>query len=128
MKTFPLNHSLIALYQSIIIRKIQITVQAQRAPSQAAQNFCRANKGKTGAVFAHEEYCDYYYECDEATDEPLLQACPNGLAFAGFRRGLTSHCDYPHRVSCPDGTRVIGRKFLSSLDNNLSFIEPKPTN
>lgn len=86
-------------------------MQAQRAPSQAAQNFCRANKGKVGAVFAHEEYCDYYYECDEATDEPLLQACPNGLAFAGFRRGLTSHCDYPHRVSCPDGTRTIGRKY-----------------
>lgn len=89
---------------------IHLAVQAQRAPSQAAQNFCRANKGKAGAVFAHEEYCDYYYECDEATDEPLLQACPNGLAFAGFRRGLTSNCDYPHRVACPDGTRVIGRK------------------
>lgn len=65
-------------------------------------------------MFAHEEYCDYYYECDEATDEPLLQACPNGLAFAGFRRGLTSHCDYPHRVSCPDGTRVIGQQAAAS--------------
>lgn len=89
----------------------QLTVSAQRAASQAAQNFCRANKGKSGAVFAHEEYCDYYYECDQATDEPILQACPNGLAFAGKGRGLASNCDYPHRVSCPDGTRVIGRKY-----------------
>lgn len=100
----------LALLQALCI----CLVQAQRAPSQAAQNFCRANKGKVGAVFAHEEYCDYYYECDEATDEPLLQACPNGLAFAGFRRGLTSHCDYPHRVSCPDGTRVIGQQPVTS--------------
>lgn len=75
-------------------------------------NFCRANKGKGGAVFAHEEYCDYYYECDPTNDEPVLQACPNGLAFAGKGRGLTTNCDYPHRVSCPDGTRVMGREYL----------------
>lgn len=88
----------------------KITVGAQRAASQAAVNFCRANKGKSNAVFAHEEYCDYYYECDPTNDEPVLQACPNGLAFAGKGRGLTASCDYPHRVSCPDGTRVMGRK------------------
>lgn len=84
---------------------------AQRSASQAAINFCRSSKGKSGSVFAHEEYCDYYYECDPATDEPVLQACPNGLAFAGKGRGLTGSCDYPHRVSCPDGTRTIGRKY-----------------
>uniref|UniRef100_A0A6G1S9C0 Chondroitin proteoglycan-2 n=1 Tax=Aceria tosichella TaxID=561515 RepID=A0A6G1S9C0_9ACAR len=85
-------------------------VAAQRAPSQAAVNFCRSQKGKNGAVFAHEEYCDYYYECDPATDEPVLQACANGLAFAGKGRGLTGACDYPHRVSCPDGTRTMGQQ------------------
>ena len=84
--------------------------QAQRPASQAAINFCRSQKGKAGSVFAHEEYCDYYYECDPATDEPVLQACANGLAFAGKGRGLTGACDYPHRVSCPDGTRTMGRK------------------
>lgn len=88
-----------------------LLVEAQRAPSQAALNFCRSSKGKSGAVFAHEEFCDYYYECDPANDEPVLQACPNGLAFAGKGRGLTGACDYPHRVSCPDGTRTIGRKY-----------------
>lgn len=87
---------------------------AQRAASQAAVNFCRSNKGKSGAVFAHEEYCDYYYECDPTNDEPVLQACPNGLAFAGKGRGLTANCDYPHRVSCPDGTRVMGRKWTKT--------------
>lgn len=84
---------------------------AQRPASQAALNFCRSSKGKSGAVFAHEEFCDYYYECDQTTDEPVLQACPNGLAFAGKGRGLTGACDYPHRVSCPDGTRTIGREY-----------------
>lgn len=87
--------------------------QAQRPASQAAVNFCRSQKGKSGSMFAHEEYCDYYYECDPANDEPVLQACPNGLAFAGKGRGLTGACDYPHRVSCPDGTRTMGRKYSS---------------
>lgn len=99
---------------------LQAQAEAQRAPSQAATNFCRSSKGKSGAVFAHEEFCDYYYECDPATDEPVLQACPNGLAFAGKGRGLTGACDYPHRVSCPDGTRTIGRK-LTQLDQLVKF-------
>lgn len=65
-------------------------------------------------MFAHEEYCDYYYECDPTNDEPVVQACPNGLAFAGKGRGLTTNCDYPHRVSCPDGTRIMGQQPATS--------------
>lgn len=82
---------------------------AQSRSSQTAQQLCR-NNPKGGSLFPHEDYCDYYYECDSATGDAVLQACPNGLAFAGSKRGLIQNCDYPHRVGCPDGTRVIGRK------------------
>ena len=41
-------------------------------------------------MFAHEEYCDYYYECDNQ-GEALVQACPNGLAYSGPRRGLVQN-------------------------------------
>lgn len=43
-----------------------------------------------------------------------MQSCPNGLAFAGSKRGLTSNCDYPHRVGCPDGQRVMGQQPIAS--------------
>ena len=79
----------------------------QARAGQAAQNLCR---NKNSGVFQHEEYCDYYYECD-SNGEAVIEACPNGLAFAGHKRGLVTNCDYPHRVGCPDGTRVMGRKF-----------------
>jgi len=83
---------------------------AQTRAGQAAQQLCRNNNNKNGGLFPHEEYCDYYYECDTATGEAIIQACPNGLAFAGHKRGLVTHCDYPHRVGCPDGTRVMGQQ------------------
>jgi len=82
---------------------------AQRQ-SQTAQQLCRNANGKQGQLYPHEDYCDYYYECDPATGEAVLQACPNGLAFAGFRRGLVQNCDYPHRVGCPDGQRTMGQQ------------------
>ncbi|KPM09194.1 peritrophin-like protein [Sarcoptes scabiei] len=63
-------------------------------------------------MFPHEEYCDYYYEC--VNGEALVQTCPNGLAFAGHQKGLSSNCDYPHRVGCPDGARVMGQQPISS--------------
>lgn len=97
--------------------RFRVAACAQQRAGQNAQQLCRNNKN---GVFPHEEYCDYYYECDSATGEAFVSACPNGLAFAGAKRGLTSNCDYPHRVGCPDGTRVMGRKCaLSSVTFDL---------
>jgi len=86
-------------------------VLTQRASSNA-QQLCR-NSRNIGSMFPHEEYCDYYYECD-SNGEVIVQACPNGLVFAGAKRGLISNCDYPHRQGCPDGQRVMGQSPLSS--------------
>ncbi|XP_015907118.1 protein obstructor-E [Parasteatoda tepidariorum] len=66
------------------------TVAAQK------KDICKKDNG----FYPHDDYCDYYYECVDGV--PYLQECPNGLAFAGVRRGLINHCDYPHRVGCPD--------------------------
>ncbi|KFM83048.1 Chondroitin proteoglycan-2, partial [Stegodyphus mimosarum] len=60
------------------------------------KNICKNDNG----YFPHEDYCDYFYECVDGV--PYLQLCPNGLAFAGGGRGLINHCDYAHRVGCPD--------------------------
>ncbi|XP_075533533.1 protein obstructor-E-like [Dermacentor variabilis] len=73
------------------------------------QNVCRKDNG----LFEHEQYCDYYYECEDGV--PTLQLCPNGLAFSGKNRGLLNNCDYPHRVGCPDDDgRVMGQSPQSS--------------
>lgn len=79
--------------------------QARAGPN--AQQLCKSGQKRT--MFPHEEYCDYYYEC--VNGEAIVQTCPNGLAFAGQQKGLASNCDYPHRVGCPDGSRVMGRKY-----------------
>ena len=79
------------------------STQARAGPN--AQQLCKNGKR---TMFPHEEYCDYYYEC--INGEAIVQTCPNGLAFAGHQKGLNSNCDYPHRVGCPDGSRVMGRK------------------
>ncbi|RWS12165.1 peritrophin-like protein, partial [Dinothrombium tinctorium] len=88
---------------------------------QRASNsqLCRNNNAKNGGLFPHEEYCDYYYECD-SNGEAFLQACPNGLAFAGSKRGVVGNCDYPHRVGCPDGTRIMGQKPIGT--DNCSWL------
>ena len=78
------------------------------------QQLCRNSNNKNGGLFPHEEYCDYYYECDSGTGEALLQACPNGLAFATNKRGLRGNCDYPHRVGCPDGIKTMGQQPITS--------------
>lgn len=62
-----------------------------------------------GVVYAHEKFCDYYYRCDRNSDKPILEMCPNGLAFAGYKRGIAQNCDYPFRVGCPED-KVMGRK------------------
>ncbi|RWS31860.1 peritrophin-like protein [Leptotrombidium deliense] len=49
-----------------------------------------------------------------------MNACPNGLAFAGSKRGVVGPCDYPHRVGCPDGTRVMGQKPIGT--DNCSWL------
>ena len=66
-----------------------------------------------GGVYAHEKYCDSYYRCDPNSGQPILENCPNGLAFAGYKRGFMQNCDYPFRVGCPDGERVMGREYSS---------------
>lgn len=88
-------------------------VWGQPRAGKTAQQLCR-NNPKGGTLFPHEDYCDYYYECDSATGDAVLQACPNGLAFAGSKRGLIQNCDYPHRIGCPDGTRVMGQQPAST--------------
>ena len=96
----------ISLFASLFIAR---TALGQRASSNA-QQLCRSDSKANNGMHPHEEYCDYYYECDPVTNEAVLQACPNGLAFAGAKRGITANCDYPHRVACPDGTRVMGQQ------------------
>jgi len=81
---------------------------AQRS-GQTAEQLCRSGGKNVQGSYPHEEYCDYYYNCDNTTGEAVLQACPNGLAYAGNKRGITQNCDYPHRVGCPDGQRVMGQ-------------------
>lgn len=39
---------------------------------------------KPDGLFPHDQYCDYYYDCQDG--EAVLQACPNGLAFAGKKK------------------------------------------
>jgi len=55
---------------------------------------------QTGAKsVGHESACDLYYDCYEG--QGFLQACPNGLVYAGDGRyGLVGECDYPHNVNC----------------------------
>ena len=83
-----------------------LTAFAQARAGPNAQQLCKTGKR---SLFPHEEYCDYYYEC--VNGEAIVQTCPNGLAFAGQQKGLSNNCDYPHRVGCPDGARVMGRKY-----------------
>ncbi|GIY54113.1 protein obstructor-E, partial [Caerostris extrusa] len=64
-------------------------------------NVCKKENG----LFAHDQYCDYYYECENGVAQE--KACPNGLAFAGKGRGLIGGCDYPHRVGCPGGDGAV---------------------
>jgi len=99
-----------AVFAFLLIQLASAQQQGTRA-GQSAQQLCRNNKN---GIFPHEEYCDYYYECDKDTGEAYVSACPNGLAFAGAKRGLTSNCDYPHRVGCPDGTRVMGQQPIAA--------------
>ncbi|KAH9426546.1 protein obstructor-E-like [Dermatophagoides pteronyssinus] len=57
----------------------------------------------------HEKYCDYYYRCDD-DGHAVEEKCPNGLVFAGYRRGMIdNHCGYPYIVGCPDGVKVMGQ-------------------
>ncbi|XP_077564842.1 protein obstructor-E-like [Haemaphysalis longicornis] len=82
---------------------------ARGQSTRKEQNVCRKDNG----LFEHEQYCDYYYECEDGV--PTLQLCPNGLAFSGKNRGLLNNCDYPHRVGCPDDDgRIMGQTPQSS--------------
>ncbi|XP_003745290.1 protein obstructor-E [Galendromus occidentalis] len=83
-----------------------VAVTAQRA---ADNKNCK----KPDGLFPHDQYCDYYFDCQNG--EAILQACPNGLAFAGKKKGLLENCDYPHKVGCPDeDNRVMGQSPESS--------------
>ncbi|GIY40640.1 chondroitin proteoglycan-2 [Caerostris darwini] len=71
------------------------------AVSAQRSNVCKKESG----LFAHDQYCDYYYECENGVAQE--KACPNGLAFAGKGRGLIGGCDYPHRAGCPSGDGAV---------------------
>lgn len=73
----------------------------------AQDEFC---KNSNGGLFPHEKYCDFYYRCDRNQNRAILEMCPNGMVFAGHRRGSLNNCDYPFRVGCPNEDRVMGRK------------------
>lgn len=68
----------------------------------------QCTKSNRVQLIPHERFCDYYYRCDG--EQLIEEKCPNGLAFAGHRRGMIEHCSYPYEVGCPDGIRVMGRK------------------
>ncbi|XP_035215647.1 protein obstructor-E-like [Stegodyphus dumicola] len=83
----------------VVLGLLVVTVNSQRSTIQ-----CKKENG----LFMHDQYCDYYYECEDGI--PKEKACPNGLAFSGKGRGLMQNCDYPHRVGCPDNEgRVMGQ-------------------
>lgn len=86
-----------------------VAVAAVTAQRAADNKNCK----KPDGLFPHDQYCDYYYDCQDG--EAVLQACPNGLAFAGKKKGLLENCDYPHKVGCPDeDNRVMGQSPISS--------------
>ena len=86
---------------------------------QQDNDVCKQSKN---GLIPHEEYCDFYYRCDRnSADQPILEKCPNGLAFAGKGRGLQGNCDYPHRVGCPDGIRVMGQQPIKLGNCEWSF-------
>lgn len=73
---------------------------------------CQKTKTPT---FPHAKFCDFYYICDRSGGGPpraYMEKCPNGLVYAGFQKGMIDNCDYPWKVGCPDGERVMGRKFF----------------
>ena len=86
-----------------------------------------------GGLVPHEKYCDAYYRCDKSTGQPVMVNCPNGLAFAGYKRGLVGNCDYPFRVGCPEagGEKVMGRKWeITGIETFksliITFFSPAP--
>lgn len=84
--------------------------------TQINQNeLCRDGKFR---LIEHETYCDYYYRCEDG--HIIEQKCPNGLVFAGYRRGMIDHCGYPYIVGCPDGVKIMGRKLSFSLIDGLN--------
>ncbi|XP_022694380.1 protein obstructor-E-like isoform X1 [Varroa jacobsoni] len=90
----------------ILVGMVAVAVSGQRV---ADSKHCK----KPDGLFPHDQYCDYYYDCQDG--EAVLQACPNGLAFAGKKKGLLENCDYPHKVGCPDeDSRVMGQTPESS--------------
>lgn len=84
------------------------------------EDLCKSQHS-AGYLYPHEEFCDMYYRCARNSEKPIMEKCPNGLAFAGRGRGLRGHCDYPFRVGCPDGTRIMGQQPLKSGGCEWSF-------
>ncbi|CAL1275518.1 unnamed protein product [Larinioides sclopetarius] len=81
---------------------MMVAVKAFEKANAQRGNICKKDNG----LFPHDQYCDYYYECQNGNAKEV--ACPNGLAFAGKAKGLIQNCDYPHRVGCPgnDGSTM----------------------
>ncbi|XP_064459170.1 protein obstructor-E-like [Ornithodoros turicata] len=96
-------------YMLILVAAAVVCIASAQKSNSARDSGCRKDNG----LFEHEQYCDYYYECENGV--ATLQLCPNGLAFAGKNRGLRGNCDYPHRVECPDDEgRVMGQSPIST--------------
>lgn len=52
-------------------------------------------------IVSDVNYCDRYWECVDGKAETF--DCPNGLIFAGAKRGLLENCDYPWRGDSCEG-------------------------
>jgi len=55
---------------------------------------------KKNRRYAHEEYCDLYWECKDG--EATEVQCPDGLVFDPRRRAGRDPCDNPFNVDCED--------------------------
>jgi hypothetical protein len=57
------------------------------------------------ATYAHEEYCDKYYEC--INGNAALVTCPDGLLYDNRRALHGSKCDDPfNNIDCGNRTRL----------------------
>lgn len=61
--------------------------------------------------YAHEEFCDTYWDCREG--EAIESVCPDGLVFDSTRRKNLDPCDNPYNVDCEDLVK-FSRKFAGA--------------
>lgn len=101
-----------AMTTRLVILLILSIITGNRAQRDA---ICSSGDG----FYPHEQFCDYYYECEEGVSR--LRTCPNGLAFSGRNRGLIENCDYPHRVGCSERGLPLGQAPISTQNCPWQF-------